>query len=129
MVLLLHGAVADGSLLIWGETSRSAAARPVQRRRARSSGEPPVSPFDAGAGGLVAGAKEGGLSVSAVPVRRATLFLPTLDGLPLASSPLIETPAVRTGEASLGAWRVSALDFPLALAIEPLCAPTAPPAA
>jgi SNF2 family DNA or RNA helicase len=122
MVLLLHGAVADGSLLIWGETSRSAPAQSIQRRRARSSGEPPVSPFDAGAGGLVAGAKEGGLSVSAVPVRQATLFLPTLDGLPLASSPLIETPAVRTGEASLGAWRVSALDFPLALAIEPLCA-------
>ena len=122
MVLLLHGAVADGSLLIWGETGRSAAAKPVQRQRARSTGEPPASPFDAGGEALVAGAKEGGLSVAAVPVRQVTLFLPTLDRLPLASSPLIETPAVRMGEASLGAWRVSALDFPLALAIEPLCA-------
>ncbi len=121
MVLLLHGAVADGSLLIWGETGRPARQH-VPQRRTRSASEPPVSPFDVGAEVLVASAKGGGLSITDVPVRQITLFLPSLDGHPLASSPLIEAATERTSEASLAAWRVSALDFSLALAIEPLCA-------
>jgi hypothetical protein len=63
-----------------------------------------------------------GLSITNVPVRQITLFLPSLDGRPLASRPLIEAATERTSEASLAAWRVSALDLSAALAIEPLCA-------
>ena len=121
MVLLLHGAVADGSLLIWGESGRPARQH-VPQRRTRPASKPPVSPFDVGAEVLVASAKGGGLSIADVPVRQITLFLPSLEGRPLASSPLIEAATERTSEASLAAWRVSALDFSAALAIEPLCA-------
>src|SRR5260221_4801854 len=116
--LLLHGAVADGSLLIWGETG-SPARQHVPQRRPRSASEPPVSPFGAGAEVLVASAKGGGLSITNVPVRQITLFLPSLDGRPLGSSPLIEAATERTSEASLAAWRVSALDLSAALAVEP----------
>ncbi|MDQ2802355.1 MAG: DEAD/DEAH box helicase [Pseudomonadota bacterium] len=121
MVLLLHGAVADGSLLMWGETPRSAKQRAIRRRRGSKSAIP-TSPFDAGTEALVAATREGGLFVVDVPVRQVALFLPSREGRPLASSPLIEDPDERTGEMSLEAWRVWALDFPLAQAIEPLCA-------
>src|ERR1700750_2732882 len=121
MVLLLHGAYAADSLLIWGESAAVASARAKSGRR-RSPATPPRSPFDAGPATLLEAAALGGLPTDAAQPRPLTLFPPSAAGRPLSSSSLIEPPSTATEPYALEPWRVAALQYPAASALALLCA-------
>ncbi len=80
--------------------------------------------YDAGVETLKASLTETDLDlpVRQAPCEAVTVWLPTVKGCPLASSPLIaELPEAGGGDAELAPWKVSALAMPTAQAIDLLC--------
>jgi hypothetical protein len=80
------------------------------------------SPYDPGAEALVAATRSSGIPIANNRTKPAVLSLPSCNGRPVASSPLIvETP--ETGdEYSLELWRVTTVELPWRHAIEFLSA-------
>src|SRR5262249_7093883 len=123
-MIILHAGVLDGGLFVWGETPAEAGA-PV-RRRGRKPKQPQAapSPYDAGALPL------GEALADVLPTRPVqpgdwqdgVLWLPTVGGRPVPSSPLIADPPEAGTEAALAPWKITALPLPRPQAIELLCA-------
>ena len=101
-MILLHLSVCDEQLFLWGE----APLGDHSRRQADSS---PDLPYNAAAKALVSAVAEGGLRLQ---VKRATslhIWLPTWDGVPLPSSPLIADAPSKETEPILVPWRITAI--------------------
>lgn len=124
-MIVLHSGTHDGRLLFWGETHAGPKARPAGRR-ARTSrvSHPGPLPYHADAEKLSAVFREAGLGFIAdgKHLEAVIVWLPTVDGRPVASSPLIaETPS-SSAKPTLAPWTVTALRLPITQAIEILCA-------
>ncbi len=96
-MIVLHAAFRDDALHVWGE-----------RRRAEEV-PGPRSPYDAGPDDLAAALKAAGVSAPPAP-NPVTAWLPTVKGIPVASTPLIAEPP-GAGAPALQPWTVTACTF------------------
>jgi SNF2 family DNA or RNA helicase len=116
-MIILHLGVRDGDLLLWGETP----AKNIRKaRRNPNSKRPPTSPFDAGATDLIAalGDVVDGLEIGVKDLKKAAIWLPTIEGQPVASSPLIAEPPNPNGRLQLVPWSITALPLTTAEAVD-----------
>ncbi|MGH9848961.1 MAG: DEAD/DEAH box helicase, partial [Blastocatellia bacterium] len=127
-MIILHAGFLDHQLWLWGEASAEATADSNARRgrkpAARSnSRKAQTLPFDAGSEGLLAALGEvtSGLKMSASDVEKATVWTPTVDEQPAASSALIAEPPSSTAKAAIAPWMVSAISLSTAEAVGLLC--------
>jgi SNF2 family DNA or RNA helicase len=117
-MILLHASLDGGQLLVWGETPAETRKRPG-RKLPRSAAASPF-PFDAGADRLAAA-----LALVAPDGRRALekeapafVWLPTQDGRPVPSSPLIAAPPAGGAAPVLTAWAVTAFRLTPSVAVD-----------
>jgi SNF2 family DNA or RNA helicase len=122
-MLVLHAGIDNGQLWIWGETPAGGEAAPVKRRgrKSKTSGRPPL-PYDAGTARLSAALSEALPSLVLGESEVVTLWLPTANGIPVASSPLIAEPPEDGAAAVLAPWTVMAVPLSPEQAVEVLCA-------
>jgi SNF2 family DNA or RNA helicase len=120
-MILLHAGLADGRFLLWGESPAAGAGTAVSRR-GRKPKTPALrpSPFDAGADALKAALQE--VLPAATPrkggTEQAVLWLPTVAGCPVASTPLVAEPPADAAEAALVPWTVTVLPLTTSGAID-----------
>lgn len=128
-MIILHAGVLDEQFLLWGEIPVEKKA-PLDKKGRRkddpgstSSFSKPL-PYDAGAEKLSAALKEAGLGlrVSKRLTEAMIAWLPTVDGQPVPSSPLIAEAREGDGEALLFPWIVTALRLSTKQVVEFLCA-------
>ena len=124
-MIVLHAGIESGRFLLWGERSQEDAPSSDKRRRQprrRSRSASPL-PYDAGESGL-----DDGLQAIATGVIRpqktetVTVWLPTVAGLPMASSPLIAERLETGASVSLAPWQITALHLSTVAAANLLCA-------
>jgi SNF2 family DNA or RNA helicase len=110
MSTFLHAAFGQGQLWLWGETAAETAA-PLPKRRRRKSGQPypPSNPFDAGAEALDHAAEVLGLASAGINLDRVVLWLPTVDGRPIASNPIVEEIPASVIGVEIAPWETAAL--------------------
>jgi hypothetical protein len=121
-MIVLHAGIADGHLLLWGETPPSEGAVPRRGRKGRMPAAQPL-PFDAGPDRL--GALGEALPHLRLPSNAAEaifVWLPTVGGQPIASSPLIAEPPETSEPPVLAPWGVQALPLLAPQAIDLLTA-------
>ncbi len=111
--------------MLWGEKPAEPEAVPAKRRgrSAASARRASKLTFDAGIESLSAALAE---ALPGVPVRQASsetlgIWLPTVAGHPIVSSPLIAEPPEASERAQLATWQVTTLALPTAQAIDLLC--------
>jgi len=128
-MIVLHAAVENGQLLLWGEMPPDAAVSSGKRRgrKGRAPASLPateVSPFDPGIDGLMAASKEAvpAISVGKSDRETRTAWLPTVSGRPVPSSSLIAESPDPGAQAELAPWSVSVLRLSPEQAVELLCA-------
>lgn len=112
--------------MLWGEKPAEREAAPVKRRGRPAATTRRLSnlPFDAGDEALKASLSE---VITDLPAHQASseaasIWLPIIEGRPLASSPLIAEPPEAGAQLKLARWKVTALALPTAQAIDLLCA-------
>jgi SNF2 family DNA or RNA helicase len=124
-MLVLHASVVDGQFLLWGETPAETNETPIKRRgRKAKTAATRLSPYGASADRLLeALAEVPGISLAGfAEPRMITAWLPTPDGKPIASSPLIDEPSESGKPATLAPWTVTALPLVPEQAVDLLCA-------
>jgi len=124
-MIILHAGIRNRRLVLWGEKPAEPDALSAKRRgRPRASAQQTTTlPFDAGIEVLKASLAE---ALTDVPVRQASsetlgIWLPTVAGRPIASSPLIAEPPEAGARAKLARWKATTLALPTAQAIDLLC--------
>ncbi len=125
-MIILHAGFFDHQLWLWGEAPAGTVTESSAKRGRKTP--PKVKkrerlPFDAGGDGLLAALDEvvSGLKMGKDDVKTATMWLPTVDGQPVASSPLIAEPPPSNGEAVIAPWAVAAIPLNTAEAVDLLC--------
>jgi SNF2 family DNA or RNA helicase len=125
-MLILHAGAIDGQLFLWGEVppqdAAPGAARPLGRKLTASA--PRCLPFDAGLARLNGALTEAGSPLPDArsdPAESVSAWLPTVDGVPVPSSPLIAG-APAGAPAALVAWQITVLPLPPEQAVPLLCA-------
>lgn len=98
-MIVLHISVCDEQLFLWGES-------PPRDRKADTS---PNLPYASSAKMLISAATEGGLRLSEKSGVHLHVWLPTWDGTPLPSSPLIADPPAVEAEPVLAPWGITAI--------------------
>src|SRR4051794_15563836 len=112
-MIVLHAGIRDGRLQIWGETPAESAAVPAKRRGRTSARRKLELPYAASGERLLEALAEGaGLSLSQGIVQTAVAWLPTINGRPIASSPIIAEITESDGETKVVPWEVPALSLP-----------------
>src|SRR5215213_7953766 len=124
-MIILHAGIRRGRLLLWGEqpaetavTSAKRRGRPATKAR-RASPLPYAVGADALSAALAAAALDS--AVNQAPAEIAIVWLPTVEGRPLASSPMIAGPPGPSERATMSPWEVTAFPLQTAPAIELLC--------
>lgn len=111
-MIIFHAGFCERQLWLWGETAAKtepvAAARPKRKAKAQTMA---TLPYDAGSAGLLAALSEvvAGLAIDEDDLVSANVWLPTVNGQPLASSPLIAEQTSADAQAPLAPWAVTAL--------------------
>src|SRR5262245_6732832 len=121
-MIILHAGFFDHQLWLWGEAPAGTATESSAMRGRKT---PPKAqkrerlPFDAGSDGLLAALSEvvSGLKMGKDDVGTATIWLPTVEGQPVASSPLIAEPPSSNGKAVIAPWGVAAIPLNTAEAV------------
>ncbi len=122
-MIVLHAGLGKGGLLLWGERSAVEATHLAKRPgRKPTRPRPQPHPFAAMASDL-----EAALGAAAVSARRRggeafVAWLPTADGMPAASSPVISSPRETSAPVTIAPWTVTALPLSLPESVELLCA-------
>jgi SNF2 family DNA or RNA helicase len=110
-MIVLHAGLVGRQFLLWAEKAAGTPTAPVARRgrKPRKPGPQPF-PFDAG-DDLPATVQETvpGLARLRTGTEQRTLWLPTVSGCPVASTPLVAEPPAPTAEAALAPWTVTVL--------------------
>lgn len=110
MSTFLHAAFGLGQFWLWGEVAAGRASPlPKLRRRRTGQPHPPPNPFDAGAEVLDDAAGGLGLTPASVNLERVFLWLPTVDGRPIASNPIVEEVPDSVEGAEIAPWETAAL--------------------
>lgn len=121
-MIVLHAGMVDCQLLLWGETP---AASPGHLSKSRGRKAKAIRlatfPFDPGADQLRAALSEAGVNITAEAEARV-LWLPTVNGQPIASTPLIADPPEEEAAATLAPWSVTTLKLPAEQVVDLLCA-------
>jgi SNF2 family DNA or RNA helicase len=124
-MIILHAGIRRERLLLWGEQPAEETVAPARRRGRPATKARRASPlpYAAGADALSAALAAASLdsAVNQAPAETAIVWLPTAEGRPLASSPMIAEPPGSSAQATLFPWEVTALPLPTAQAIELLC--------
>jgi hypothetical protein len=102
-LLVVHGAWRDEGLLLWAEDPRSPAPPRADRRR-----RPTPHPYAAGHDDLTLAL---GPVAAKATTATATLRLPTVAGLPVASPELVRDPPAERGRPTLRPWLVPTLQY------------------
>ncbi|MBA3440241.1 MAG: DEAD/DEAH box helicase, partial [Pyrinomonadaceae bacterium] len=125
-MIIFHAGIQGDQFLLWGETpanSTAVSAKRSGRKPAATARRAFTLPYDVGADRLTLALTEA-MPVSPVSQAQAEaviVWLPTVNGWPHASSPLIAELPEANGQAELAPWKVTALAFPTAQAIDLLC--------
>ena len=119
-MLVLHGVLRDDGLEVWAERPvREAGDRPPRRRGGmRPSAS---SPYDAGSAALLDALRTAGVE-GELAARPLVAWLPTVDGAPVASSPLIAEPPPASAAPTLSPWTLTACRLAIPQAVDLLCA-------
>jgi SNF2 family DNA or RNA helicase len=125
-MIVLHGSFIQSGFYLWGESPVEPAPPSATRKRRKpkeKSTKPRSFPYDAGTPAVLHRVFEAGLALADCDEHHTLLFLsiPTVDSVPLASSPLIASPPHSTEGASLQVWAVNSLRLQPADAVELLC--------
>ncbi|MGQ9677251.1 MAG: DEAD/DEAH box helicase [Chloroflexota bacterium] len=117
--------------LLWGEAARNGEAAaslggdavPKRRQgRARTRSSVSALPFDAGRDLLMDALCKVGLEPDAAQLETGIVWVPTVDGVPVASSPLIAEPPAARGDRQLVPWTITTLSLPWDQLVTLLCA-------
>ncbi|NYZ13984.1 DEAD/DEAH box helicase [Azospirillum sp. RWY-5-1] len=121
MTVFLHLAFGGGRLHLWGEAPAAQAA-PLPRPRGRrpKGGRAEPTPFDPGAESLDEALDALGIDLPVEP-DRLTVWLPTADGRPLASTPVVAEPPEAADAPDLAPWDTTGFALPVEAAIDALC--------
>jgi hypothetical protein len=113
-MIILHGALVDDALFLWGESPADDAPRSRKRKA------PLPYPFDAGAEAVARAARE--LPIGFRPTARrkaqATAWLPTCGAQPLPSSALIGEMPEEIDEVALAPWLVEGIQLDMEEALD-----------
>ncbi len=123
-MIVLHASHTDDQLLLWGETpAPSSPDSSTWRRQKRRGNAAAFFPYGADAIALSAALVHTASGVVAHADGQETRFvwLPTVAGQPLASSPLIAEPPESDAHATLAPWRVTPLWLAPPEAVSLLC--------
>jgi SNF2 family DNA or RNA helicase len=130
-MIIFHAAFRDNRLCLWGERPPSglsiglASLRRGRRINARGGSRAIEQlPYDAGRDGLLSALNEvvPGLTVDGSDTGVSVIWLPTVDGRPLASSPLIAEPPSASARPELAAWSITAIPLHIVETMDLLCA-------
>jgi SNF2 family DNA or RNA helicase len=124
-MIILHASYTDGHLFLWGETPTSPLPGPfTQRGQKRQRNIAAFFPYGADAAALSAVFRHAAGSVAAHADTQDPLFawLPTLNGQPLASSPLIAELPESNAHTTLAPWLVTTVKLTPPEAVSLLCA-------
>jgi SNF2 family DNA or RNA helicase len=119
-LIVLHGATAEGRLLVWGETSEPPKER-RKGRRARTEAQPnqaPPLPHDAGEDRLRHALAAATVVTRTGLARSFTAWLPTRGGAALPSSTLVSDAGDPDSRAPAKPWAVTAIPLPAGHAID-----------
>src|SRR5215207_7203224 len=112
-MIILHAGILRGRLLLWGEQPAEEEAAPARRRGRPSTKACKASllPYAAGDGALSAALAAAALdsAVNQTSAEAALVWLPTVEGRPLASSPMIAEPTGPNEQATISPWGVTTL--------------------
>jgi SNF2 family DNA or RNA helicase len=123
-MIVLHAGVEAGQFLLWGEAPVDSQTVPRKRRgrKAKVAPAPPL-PYDAGPERLTVALEAVPGFVTDLPKpETATAWLPTVDGVPVASTPLVAEPPEPGPQAVVAPWTVSVLRLPYEQVVDLLCA-------
>ena len=113
-MIIPHVGIRRGRLLLWGEQPAETAA-PARRRGRLATKARRASPLPYAAGAdalsVVLAAATLDSAVHQAPTEAAVVWLPTVEGRPLASSPMIAEPLGASERATLIPWEVIALQL------------------
>src|SRR5204863_8727363 len=118
--LVLHASLREDGLEVWAESPVGETPPARLRRRGRVP-RSPGSPYDPPAEALLAALTAAGLG-GELETHPAVAWLPTVDGAPIASSPLIAEPPASKALPTLAPWTMTACRLAAAPAIDLLCA-------
>ena len=124
-MIVLHASFIDGYLLLWGETPAPSSLDSSRRRRQKQRRNTAAFfPYGADVAALSAALMSPALSVNPRADSQETLFvwLPTVGGQPIASSPLIAEQPEADAHATLAPRMVTTLQLAPAEAVSLLCA-------
>jgi SNF2 family DNA or RNA helicase len=133
-MIIFHAGFRDNRLCLWGERPASGlsilsigSASPRGRRRTNARRDERVIeqlPYDAGSDGLSSALNEVafGLTMDGGDTEVSTIWLPTLDNKPLASSPLIAESPSASARRGLAAWSITVIPLRIVETMDLLCA-------
>lgn len=128
-MIVLHAGIVEGQFFLWGETP--AEQKPSLEKKSRRKAAPgsPSSfskplPYDAGAKRLSNAFEEAGLNLEAKKsfIEEVLIWLPTVDGQPVPSSPLIGETPEGDAKAILTPWLITGFRLSTKQMVEFLCA-------
>src|SRR5215212_10670060 len=111
-MIILHAGVRYGRLLLWGEQPAETAVTSTKRRGRPATKARRASPlpYAAGADALSAALAAASLdtAVNQAPAETAIVWLPTVEGYPLASRPIIAETSGSNERTTISEWEVTA---------------------
>ncbi|HEY6328233.1 MAG TPA: DEAD/DEAH box helicase, partial [Blastocatellia bacterium] len=132
-MLILHAAFPHGKFLLWGESALDPGAdhsedRSSGKHRKAGRTRPLIErlPYDAGHEKLLGAASAvASFSEDGALAETAIVWIPSIEGLPIASSPLIDEQVTYATDAAsapdLKPWRIEVLALPISVAFDLLC--------
>src|SRR5215813_6089495 len=119
-MIVLHAGVCEHRLVLWGEVPVEGQARARQRSGQKHA---KFLPYDAGAERLCAALRDVGFAfiIGKQDGEAYSIWLPTVDDQPVASSPLIAEPPQSHAKVTLSPWTITGLRLSSEQAVEVLC--------
>ncbi len=117
----MHASFDRGRLVLWAETRPELLVPALRARGKRSRDAAARSPYDPGDKSLIAALERSGIAKKDLCVEPALVWLPSLEGLPIASSGLVTDSPPAIEQAGLRPWTVDAVVPSWPAVIELLC--------